>query len=64
MTRPSAEPPDEAPPPEATRRAVLLGAAATVVATSTDMPALEQDAGRGKPFDDGTYFDDGYGWVD
>jgi hypothetical protein len=19
---------------------------------------------RGEPFDDGTYFDDGYGWVD
>jgi hypothetical protein len=64
MTRPSAEPPDEAAPPEATRRAVLLGAAATVVASSTDVPALEQDDGRGEPFDDGTFFDDGYGWVD
>jgi hypothetical protein len=64
MTRPSAEPPDEAAPPEATRRAVLLGAAATVVASSTDVPALEQDVARGEPFDDGTFFDDGYGWVD
>jgi hypothetical protein len=26
--------------------------------------AIAPDDERGEPFDDGTWFDDGYGWVD
>ena len=69
MTRPLADPapPEEAEPAwAATRRQVLLGgsALALVAAASTlaaAEPVLEE---RGEPFDDGTWFDDGYGWVD
>jgi hypothetical protein len=31
----------------------------------TALPTLTAPlVGRGEPFDDGTWFDDGYGWVD
>jgi hypothetical protein len=50
------------------RRAVLAGASAMALLAGTTcggaatMPA--DDAAHGLPFDDGTWFDDGTGWVD
>jgi hypothetical protein len=74
MTRPSPEPPDAVvkPPVTATRRDVLLAggaaSAALLVAgagNGASAPvAVPNEPERGQPFDDGTYFDDGYGWVD
>jgi hypothetical protein len=74
MTRPSPEPPDAVvqPPVSATRRDVLLagGAASAAVLVlgagdgASAPAAVPNGSERGQPFDDGTYFDDGYGWVD
>jgi hypothetical protein len=43
-----------------TRRHLLLGSSALALVAAT---GAEADA-RGMPFDDGTWFDDGTGWVD
>jgi hypothetical protein len=70
MIRPLLEPEAEngLDPIRATRRQVLasvsaLSLAATLpdLAEGGEVPKPEE---RGEPFDDGTYFDDGYGWVD
>ena len=46
-----------------TRRTLLASTAAlSVVATFPTLATAAID--RGEPFDDGTFFDDGYGWVD
>lgn len=49
------------------RRAFLAGtgAAASGLGLGT-LPLAAEPAPeeRGEPFDDGTYFDDGYGWID
>ena len=58
MAEPTADPPDG---PAATRRELLLAAAAVVAAGPAEALAGPE---RGEPFDDGTWFDDGYGWVD
>jgi hypothetical protein len=75
MTRPSPEPPDavvQPPPVSATRRDVLLAGGAASAALlvlgagdgASAPAAVLNGPERGQPFDDGTYFDDGYGWVD
>ncbi len=50
-----------------TRRRLLAGTAllaATALTATTLAAAVVPDDDRGEPFDDGTWFDDGYGWVD
>ncbi len=50
-----------------TRRRLLAGTALLAVATLAVTPVaatIVADDERGEPFDDGTWFDDGYGWVD
>ncbi len=65
MTQPLADlSPDQLEQPGITRRDVLLGATAAVALATTEAQALPTGAERGEPFDDGTWFDDGYGWVD
>lgn len=53
--------------PAVDRRGLLLGVSALAVGTlgaTVNEAAASGEAWRGEPFDDGTYFDDGYGWVD
>jgi hypothetical protein len=47
-----------------TRRRLLAGTAGLVAAPSFGAAAIRADDDRGEPFDDGTFFDDGYGWTD
>jgi hypothetical protein len=54
-------------PIRATRRQVLanVGAVSSVaVLPSLAASSEPQPEMRGEPFDDGTYFDDGFGWID
>lgn len=52
------------------RRMFLTGASATALLAANALSAMAADdrkiydPARGMPFDDGTWFDDGYGWVD
>ena len=73
MTRPTPEPlPPSGAAAGATRREVLVGATAAaslaaiaaVAAVTLEPPSTAYDPARGEPFDDGTWFDDGTGWVD
>ncbi len=47
-----------------TRRRLLAGTACLAAAPSIGAAAIVLDGDRGQPFDDGTFFDDGYGWTD
>jgi len=60
--------------PAVSRRRFLAGTSALALAPALPLtfdaaapaaaPAGDDRSWRGEPFDDGTYFDDGYGWVD
>lgn len=67
MTPPSPDPAtDDDAPLALTRRRLLAGASFIGLTAALTLIDVEQlpAAERGEPFDDGTWFDDGYGWVD
>ena len=48
-----------------TRRALLEASSAALVLGMVGVPsAVARVDRRGQPFDDGTFFDDGFGWCD
>jgi hypothetical protein len=48
-----------------TRRSLLLTSTSVLIVSWVGVsPALGRGGRFGEPFDDGTFFDDGFGWCD
>lgn len=65
VARPVVDRACEAEPVKLTRRGVLRASTACIALAAAWPSALRAGPqARGEPFDDGTFFDDGFGWTD